>query len=450
MKIILILAISLLISVLEAYGLTEYYSPDQALKQSDVSVVGKITSLKITEGGKTEYVINVEEFMKPIPPTVPTGEINLTAVFEEPFFEVGDRGLFFLNFLDDDKTGTADILKSRYEISGLSSITKSSCSGAELLDSAFVADELILSQNGKNKDFSTKLFTNQQIDLTFDAHNRNLTSQTMDFQFKVLTQQGPIFSEKKQIQFEECKRSSSKITWSFTPAIPGSYAIQILMGGKEYYTAAGLSVEDYIAPPLKQFKSGIAASDIVCKDKLQLVMKKSNGHPLCVKISSIKKLTEWKFIPEYNGWDSEIPVDYDVPDDFRISSVINGLTTLDTQKNLYSPDMCDPPIEFKLDLSPQESQQIWNSVKDNDFFELGGFNPKCGDLENCVYIQPEIVVTLNITANGNTHSVTHHNSYIKAKNDNLDKFENIIETLGKIASHKNALNNFTAPRCGLQ
>ena len=148
--------------------------------------------------------------------------------------------------------------------------------------------------------------------------------------------------------------------------------------------------------------------------------------------------------------DKKISVDYEVPDDFRASSVINGIISLDTQKNLYNPDLCAPPIEFKLDLSQQEKQQIWQSIKNNNFFELSDFSYKCDDLENCVHANPEIIVTLNITANGKTHSVTHHNSYIKAKNDNLDKFENIVGTLGKIVLQKNELNNFTSPRCGLQ
>ena len=212
----------------------------------------------------------------------------------------------------------------------------------------------------------------------------------------------------------------------------------------------GGSGEPTVLPPLKQFKSGVAANDIVCRDNLQLVMKKSNGHPLCVKGTSTKKLTEIGFIHEYNSWDGEIDVDKIVPDDFRVSSVTNGLNTFDTQKNLYLPDMCDPPIQFKLDLSQQEKQQIWQSVKDNKFFELGGFGNEWCYPEYCVRVQPEIVVTLNITANGKTHSVTHDNSYIKTKNDGLDKFENIIETIGKIVSQKNELNNFTAPRCGLQ
>lgn len=66
---------------------------------------------------------------------------------------------------------------------------------------------------------------------------------------------------------------------------------------------------ELVISPLKQFKSGIAANEIICKDNLQLVMKKSNGHPLCVKGTSIKKLTEIGFIPEYNGWNSEIPIE---------------------------------------------------------------------------------------------------------------------------------------------
>ncbi len=291
MNIFLILTIPLLIAVLNAYGLEEYYSSEQALKESDVSVVGKITSLeKISEEGKTEYVINVEEFMKLIPPMVQPG-VNLTAVAEGRFYEVGDRGLFFLNFLDDHKNGTDDILKSKYKISELSKTTKSNCSGTVLLGSTFVADEFILSQNGKNQNLHTKFPTNQPLNITFDAYNRNLTSQTMDFQFKVLTQQGPILSEQQQIRFEECKKSA-QTTWIFTPTFPGSYAIQALMGGKEVYTLSGLVVEDYVAPALKQFKSGIAAEDVKCKQSFQLVIKARDGSPICVKPQTKAKLIQ--------------------------------------------------------------------------------------------------------------------------------------------------------------
>ena len=206
-------------------------------------------------------------------------------------------------------------------------------------------------------------------------------------------------------------------------------------------------------PPLKQVDRGISPANVICNDNLGLILKTKDGSPACVKPETKIKLIErgWaKDILDKDLTDKKIPVDYGVPDDFRVSSLANGIITLDTQKNLYLPDMCDPPIEFRLDLSGQEKQQIWQSVKDNNFFELGDFIYKCSDLESCVVVTPEIILTLNITANGKTHSVTHHNSYFKTKYDSLDKFENIVGTLGKIVLQKNELNNFTAPRCGLQ
>ncbi len=44
--------------------------------------------------------------------------------------------------------------------------------------------------------------------------------------------------------------------------------------------------------PLKQFKSGISAEKVQCKDGLLLVIKSSNGHPACVKPQSVEKLIE--------------------------------------------------------------------------------------------------------------------------------------------------------------
>jgi hypothetical protein len=51
--------------------------------------------------------------------------------------------------------------------------------------------------------------------------------------------------------------------------------------------------------PLKQFKSGIAAQDVKCKQDLQLIIKAENGSPACVKPTSIKKLVslQWTLNP---------------------------------------------------------------------------------------------------------------------------------------------------------
>ena len=60
-------------------------------------------------------------------------------------------------------------------------------------------------------------------------------------------------------------------------------------------------VEDVIPidPPLKQFKSGIDAKDVVCKEGLQLVIKSKDGSPACVKPATASKLVK-------QGWAKKI------------------------------------------------------------------------------------------------------------------------------------------------
>ena len=53
-----------------------------------------------------------------------------------------------------------------------------------------------------------------------------------------------------------------------------------------------------IPSPLAQFGSGISAEDIVCKKDLRLIIKMNNGHPACVKESTIEKLLQ-------SGWASK-------------------------------------------------------------------------------------------------------------------------------------------------
>ncbi|MGI0040906.1 MAG: hypothetical protein ACRD94_02960, partial [Nitrosopumilaceae archaeon] len=45
-----------------------------------------------------------------------------------------------------------------------------------------------------------------------------------------------------------------------------------------------------IPPPLKQFRSGVAASEIKCKPSLHLVIKLRDGSPACVKEKSVARL----------------------------------------------------------------------------------------------------------------------------------------------------------------
>lgn len=51
------------------------------------------------------------------------------------------------------------------------------------------------------------------------------------------------------------------------------------------------NIDTMTLSPLKQFKSGVAAENVMCKENLQLVIKKFDGSPACVKPTSIQRLT---------------------------------------------------------------------------------------------------------------------------------------------------------------
>ena len=74
------------------------------------------------------------------------------------------------------------------------------------------------------------------------------------------------------------------------------------------------NISDHIIlSPLKQSKLGIQPDEITCKEGLELVMKKSNGQPICVKGTSVKTLTLRNYIPEYNGaLGGEIPTELSI------------------------------------------------------------------------------------------------------------------------------------------
>ena len=68
----------------------------------------------------------------------------------------------------------------------------------------------------------------------------------------------------------------------------GNYQISIYSVWAESFNPDS----DFIISPLKLYKAGIPADDIVCKNALILVQKLSDNSPACVKQASIEKLIE--------------------------------------------------------------------------------------------------------------------------------------------------------------
>ncbi|KKM02657.1 hypothetical protein LCGC14_1782250 [marine sediment metagenome] len=60
----------------------------------------------------------------------------------------------------------------------------------------------------------------------------------------------------------------------------------------------------YFPPPLKQINEGVSPDHVTCTEGLELVLKKSNGMPACVKPTSVEKLIA-------RGWAIHVLPDYD-------------------------------------------------------------------------------------------------------------------------------------------
>ena len=57
-------------------------------------------------------------------------------------------------------------------------------------------------------------------------------------------------------------------------------------------TVAITKNQTVIEPPLRQLKNGVSINDIKCIDGMQLILKKEDGSPACVKPEDATALTE--------------------------------------------------------------------------------------------------------------------------------------------------------------
>lgn len=264
-------------------------------EESDVILVGKIISFEENiSQQETNYIVNVEEYLKTPPDFTSAKTVTVTSpglpkhpelaysVIYDKVYQIGDRVLFLLYYKD-----------GKLEESLYSQTTKSDCSPKQLLDQMYGSSGFSISQNNQSK----HLYTNKPVDLTFYVYNIDLKSEKMNFEFTVFTPNGKI-SEKRQVQLQECKRSS-QVNWSFIPTVPGKYTFGGTLSpnsaGSE--TISGILIEDYVEPPLKQYKRE-SRDDIKCPTGLEILRKAANGFPACVKPQTKTELLK-------RGWGSE-------------------------------------------------------------------------------------------------------------------------------------------------
>lgn len=86
-----------------------------------------------------------------------------------------------------------------------------------------------------------------------------------------------------------------------TRAVLAFFIISIFMSSQVANTAFAIA---YFPPPLKQIRDGVHPSNVTCTEGLEIVLKKSNGNPACLKPSSVAKLIE-------RGWAIHILPDYE-------------------------------------------------------------------------------------------------------------------------------------------
>lgn len=83
-----------------------------------------------------------------------------------------------------------------------------------------------------------------------------------------------------------------------------------------------------LASPLVQFRSDVPANMVQCSEGLELIMKKSNGMPACVKPTSVQILIE-------RGWGIHALPDYDISDNNSDMFAMDGEFAVNTKSVVY-------------------------------------------------------------------------------------------------------------------
>lgn len=347
MKAVLTLLLTLVFCISMLFLIQNVSAEDvfsDSYNKSDLVLVGKVLSLERAHNA-TIYEIQVEQYYKN-PQSAKAiavfGPAKGIYYMQDPTFEVDDRLFLYLEKRDGVWAIQSPSFKLQYY-----------CDASVLVPSTFETYSHGMPASDDYPTFSEPDFiadihkVGKKMQIKYTVHNYTpfINHATVTLLVNGTNQNKTVFSDQKTVIVPACN-GSVPLEWNFTPQRADAYVVQakvtsgydtqrFLMIRDEPYVAnsfqarenvSGGSIDKTVYPiiksPLQQFKSGIEAKDIVCKKEpvyYELVMKKSNGQPICIKGTSVKTLTLRGYIPEYNGvLGGPIPTDDRIIDDRMI------------------------------------------------------------------------------------------------------------------------------------
>ncbi|GEM_PF-3612113 len=273
---------------------------------SDVILLGKVISVNSTFSPTYNlYEIQAEKFLKnPQNSDIVfvAGQKTVYSRAGNSVFSVNDRVLFFLS----NDTMKYDQYSEIFRISSLH-LAEPEWDKCNIFEKEIPREHWFLGgvgidpkiQQGTNSDIEN-FKKDKLVTVTYDVSNLSDSAQEFDLDGTILVSNGTSFETmstmNQHIILEPCTIYKT-IDWRFTPDMSGFYNFEIKDPRSGSYGLGFTVVDnDLVESPLKQFKSGIKPKDIRCNEGLQLVMKNWKGNWVCVKNSSVEKLTLRNYI----------------------------------------------------------------------------------------------------------------------------------------------------------
>lgn len=275
-----------------------YPTPEDLYKQSYVVLYGQVIAKEPEQGSDSYYQIKVEQYFKN-----PQKSDFITAVTNQgtsdenvtyPQFKVGDKVIFYI--VNKETT---------LVISPYSTKAGEACDIHAFLGPAPISGEPIargqpsqltlLDENGLR---IGAVQINHQILLRYDLTNNYPASRNFTVEVSVQNENDTSVTlhKKQTTELGACEYEDGGLKWSFVPPKSGYYDVSVTENG-EFRAGAdfqvGNSTAKTMVSPLQQFKSGIIAQDVKCKDGLTLIIKLENNSPACVKPINVQKLISW-------------------------------------------------------------------------------------------------------------------------------------------------------------